>query len=208
MIRGTRFFFLSIALMGAVLFAFRPSSDEKLFQAGKAGDYAHQLSEQVLVGAKAFDNADLVAEAFGKKTDLLKYGVLPVLVVIENKRDRAIDLNGLEVSLVAADGKHWMPIGPDELQLLFKNGHRTPKLPGVGVPFPLPQKKNPLANGSIEERAFAAKMLPPGDSASGFFYFEGHAEVGDSVYLSGMRDARSGKEILYFEFPLKQDSGK
>jgi len=53
-------------------------------------------------------------------------------------------------------------------------------------------------------RAFAAKMLPPGDSASGFFYFEARPEVGDKIYLNGLRDARSGEEILYFEFPLAQ----
>jgi hypothetical protein len=49
-------------------------------------------------------------------------------------------------------------------------------------------------------------MLPPGDSTSGFFYFEAQSEVGDSIYLSGMKDARTGKEILYFEFPLKKDT--
>jgi hypothetical protein len=190
--------------VAAVLWA----ADEKPFQAGKASDYEHQLSEQVLVGAKSFDNADLVTEAFGKKTDLLKYGVLPVLVVIENKRDRSIDLKDLEVNLVAADGRHAAPVRPDELQFLAKNGHRQPKQPGEGVqlPIPLPQKKNPLGGSSIEARAFAAKMLPPGDSTSGFFYFEAQAEAHDSIYLSGLKDARSGKEIMYVEFPLNKDT--
>jgi hypothetical protein len=32
--------------------------------------------------------------------------------------------------------------------------------------------------------------------------------VGDSIYLSGMKDARTRKEILYFEFPLKKDESK
>ena len=207
MIRGTRFLILSIALAAAALLS-APRSDDKPFQAGKAGDYAHQMSEQVLVGAKAFDNADSTAEAFGKKADLLKYGVLPVLVVIENKRDRSISLQDLEVSLVAADGRHVAATSPDDLQFLATDGHRTPRQPGAGLPIPLPKKKNPLASPEISARAFAAKMLPPGDSTSGFFYFEAQAEAGDSLYLSGMKDARSGKEILYFEFPLKKDDGK
>ena len=204
MIRGTRFLFLSIALMAVLLWA-APWSDDKPFQAGKAAGYAHQLSEQVLVGAKAFDNADLVADAFGKKLDLLKYGVLPVLVVVENKRDKSIDLKDMQVSLMASDGRHVTPISPDEIPFLAKDGHRRPKQPGEGVqlPLPLPQKKNPLASQEILARAFLAKMLPPGDSTSGFFYFEAQSEVGDSIYLSGVKDARSGKELLYFEFPLK-----
>jgi hypothetical protein len=206
-IRGTRFLFLSIAFMAALLLA-APWSDDKPFQASKAGDYAHQESEQVLAGAKAFDNADLVTEAFGKKVDLLKYGVLPVLVVVENERDRSIDLKDLEVTLLATDGRHVSPVSPDELPLLSKDGHRRPKQPGEGIPLPLPQKKNPLADPVISARAFVSKMLPPGDSTSGFFYFEAQSEVGDSINLTGMKDARSGKEILYFEFPLKKDDGK
>jgi hypothetical protein len=49
-------------------------------------------------------------------------------------------------------------------------------------------------------------MLPPGDSASGFFYFEARPESGDSIYLNGLHEARSGKEIMYFEFPMKAEA--
>ena len=42
----------------------------------------------------------------------------------------------------------------------------------------------------IVMRSFAAKMLPPGDSASGFFYFEAKSETGDQLYVNGMREAR------------------
>jgi hypothetical protein len=194
--------------MAWVLLAGSGGEDKPPFQAGKASDYAHQTSEQVLVGAKAFDNADLVADAFGKKADLLKYGVLPILVVVENKRDKSIDLRDVEVSLVASDGRHVEAISPEEISYLGKNGRRRPKGPGEGIPLPLPQKKNPLLSPEITGRAFAAGMLPPGDSVSGFFYFEAEAEVGDSLYITGMRDARSRKEIMYFEFPLKKDDGK
>jgi len=210
LIAGTRFLFSSVALTALVLLAAAPGSDDKPFQAGKAGDYAHQNSEKVIVGAKAFDNQDLTTDAFGKKVDLLKYGVLPVLVVIENKRERSIDLKDLEVSLVGSDGRHVASISPDEIPFIGADGKRRPRTPGTGVqlPMPLPKKKNPLAGPEILVRAFAAKMVPPGDSVSGFFYFEAQAEIGDSIYLSGMRDARSGKEILYFEFPLKKDDAK
>lgn len=186
-----------------------PKNDEKPFQAGKATDYANQTSEKVLVGAKAFDDADSVASAFGKKTDLLKYGVLPVLVVVENQRDKSIDLRDIQVSLVATDGRHVDSVSPDEVSFLTKNGKRRPRGPGdVQLPIPLPQKKNPLAAPEIEGRAFAAGMLPPGDSVSGFFYFEAQSEVGDSLYLSGIKEARSGKEIMYFEFPLRKTDAK
>lgn len=199
---GTRFLTPSITLAAALLVSARGGGD-KPFQVLAANAYAHQSVEHVTIGAKPYDTQDLTADAFGKKTDLLKYGVYPVLVVVENKRADSLDLRQLEVSLVGADGRHVTAVDPDELPFLAKNGKRRPSKPSVGLPVPLPKKKNPLANDSIVARAFAAKMLPPGDSASGFFYFEARPENGDSIYLNGLHEARSGREIMYFEFPLK-----
>ena len=70
------------------------------------------------------------------------------------------------------------------------------------MPIPLPKKKNPLNNPEIAERAFAAKVLAPGDAASGFVYFEAQPERGDKLYVNGLRDVRSGHDLLYIEFPL------
>jgi hypothetical protein len=194
----TRFVISSIALaVGAAVVG--TSAEDKPFRAGAASDYAHQTSEQVTIGAKSYDTQELTAEAFGKKTDLLKYGVLAVLVVIENKRQKTLDLRNLEVNLVAADGRHAGPVSPEDIPFLGKRS-KTPTM--NPVPNPLPKKKNPLNAPQIVERAFAAKMLPPGDSTSGFFYFEARPEAGDKLYLNGLRDTPSGKEILYFEFGL------
>jgi hypothetical protein len=194
----TRFVISSIALaVGAAVVG--TSAEDKPFRAGAASDYAHQTSEQVTIGAKSYDTQELTAEAFGKKADLLKYGVLAVLVVIENKRQKTLDLRNLEVNLVAADGRHAGPVSPEDIPFLGKRS-KTPTM--NPVPNPLPKKKNPLNAPQIVERAFAAKMLPPGDSTSGFFYFEARPEAGDKLYLNGLRDTLSGKEILYFEFGL------
>jgi hypothetical protein len=202
LIPKTRFLIPSITLAAAAVLG-ASSADEKAFQALAASAYAHQDVEKVTIGAKAYDTADLTAEAFGKKTNLLKYGVFPVLVVVENKRGESLDLRQLQVSLVGADGRHVASVDPDELPFLAKNGKRKPSGPSVAFPVPLPKKKNPLAGDAIVARAFVAKMLPPGDSASGFFYFEARPETGDSVYVNGLREARSQKEIMYFEFPLQ-----
>jgi len=162
-------------------------------------DYAHQTSGKVTIGAKAYNSEELTAEAFGKKADLLKYGVLPVLVVVENKRQKTLDLRNLEINLVAADGRHVGPVAPEDIQYLGKRSARTSVTPS---PVRLPKKKNPLTSPELVTRAFAAKMLPPGDSASGFFYFEAKPEPGDKLYVNGLRDTPNGEEIMYFEFPV------
>jgi hypothetical protein len=189
----------SITLAAVVCLA----GDEPAFRAGSASQYAHQLSEKVMVGAKSFDSEKLTAEAFGKKTDFFKYGVLPVLVVIENKRDRAIDIQYLKVELVASDGRHGQPVPPEDLMHLAEQGKKPPKLGGGGpLPFPLPKKKNPFNSLEVVTLAFSAKIVPANDSVSGFFYFQAKPEEGDSLYLSGVRDERTSKELLYYEFPL------
>ena len=197
-----RFVTLSIAFLGALVLSLVASAD-KQFRAETASSYAHQTANQVTVGAKPFDKPELTEDAFGKKTNPLKYGVLPVLVVIENKGKSTLDLQYIQVNLVASDGRHAGAVPPDQL---FNVGRST-KRPGVNpVPIPLPtsRKKNPLEAPEIATRAFIARMLPPGDSASGFFYFEAKPEADDKLYLSGIREARTGQELFYFEFPLNQ----
>jgi hypothetical protein len=198
-IPSTRLVISSITL--AAVAAAVAANTEKEFRPGAATDYAHQSADKITVGAKPFNTEDLTAEAFGKKVDLLRYGVLPVLVVIENKREKALDLRDLEVSLVAADGRHVTSVNPEDIPFLGRHAKRPST---VQLPVPLPKKGNALNSPEIVTRAFAAKMLPPGDSATGFFYFEARSEAGDKLYLNGLRDARSGADILYFEFPLEQ----
>jgi hypothetical protein len=175
------------------------------FHVGSANEYANQTSEQVTIGAKAYDNPTLQTEAFGKKLDLLHYGVLPVLVVIENKRQKTIDLRQIEVNLVSADGqRHAVAVTPADLYALgTPHGARAPGRPSpVPLPIPIPKKKNPFNSLELVERSFSAQMLPPGESANGFFYFEAVSEPGDKLYLNGMRELPSGQDLLYLEFPL------
>lgn len=202
MMPRVRFVISSIAL--AALLAASDAAKDKTFQVLKAKDYAHQSEDQVTIGAKSFDNEDLTSEAFGKKADLLKYGVLPVLVVVENGRDGTLDLRNLEVNLVSTDGRHVGPTDPGDIPQLGvpnKNPSPTPKI--NPLPFPLPnKKKNPLNTPEIMTRAFVGGLVPPGDSTSGFFYFQAKPEPGDRIYLNGLHESPSGKQIMYFEFPI------
>ena len=193
------FVILSIALITAISASVAEAYSDKAFRVHPAAEYAHQTSGQVTIGAKPYGSEELIAEAFGRKTDLLKYGVLPVLVVVENKGQKTLDLRALEINLVSTDGRHVGPIAPEDIQYLRKTSPRATVTP---LPVPLPRKKNPLSAPELTTRAFAAQMLPPGDSASGFFYFEAKPEPGDKLYVNRLRDARNGQEIMYFEFPI------
>ena len=181
---------LSISLMLAAL--------DREFRAGPPDQYSHQENEKVVIGTEALENENATKPAFGK-ADLNHYGILPILVVIRNNRAQSLDLNGLDVKLTAS-GSH--PVSPLEPQEVAKIAIPA-KEPKISVsPIPRRSKKNPLGGLEVVERSFSARMLPPGEEASGFFYFRTKPQPGMRLLVNGIFERPSGKEILYFEIPL------
>ena len=184
-------FFLSIAAVFA--------ADKTSFRAPAAADMPHRQTEQGLtIGVDAYVSGDKVKLAFGKLAPY-EYGILPVLVVMQNDGAKAIQLRNMRVEYVGPGGDRAVAtpagevryvIGPDPLAGQRRAG-----------PIPL-NKKNPLDAWEIEGRSFAAQMLPAGNAASGFFYFHTGLQPRATLYVSGLAEAGSGRELIYFEIPL------
>ncbi len=175
---------------------------EAPFRAAPAASYPHhQSNASVTIGVDPYVSGDKIKAAFGK-LDPYQYGVLPVLVVIQNDSKESIRLDRMKVEYVAPGSHRVVATPPREVRYT-----RGPDRPGV-VPGPMGKiavksKKNPLDAWEIEGRGFAAQMLPAGQSASGFFYFQAGLETGSTLYISGITEANSGKELFYFEIPLQ-----
>ena len=186
--------FLSIAAAWA-------ADKETPFKAQPAASYAHQTAAGITVGVDPYASGDKLKTAFGK-LDPNEHGVLPVLVVIQNDTDKTIRLSGMKVEYVGPNRERIESTPARDVRYL-----RAPQRPSmIGGPGNkvkvLKPKKNPLDAWEIEGRSFAAQMLPPGNSASGFFYFQTPLHPRATIYVSGLTEAGSGKEILYFEIPL------
>jgi hypothetical protein len=187
---------LSIAAAGG--------ADEKEgFPARPASSYKNrQTIAGLTIAAEVFDTREEIKSAFGK-LDPTKYGVLPVLVVMQNDSGKALRLDSARFEYVRPDRRRLQAVPAGEVQYLY--GVKKPQT--VPAPrYPLPglggKSKNPLAAWEIEGRAFAAKMLPPGDAASGFVYFQTANHRGAVLYVTGVTEAASGQELFYFEIPL------
>jgi hypothetical protein len=157
----------------------------------------------VTVAAVPYAAEGLVVQAFGK-VNPNREGVLPVLVVIQNDSGQTLALDRLKVELVTADRER-VPATP-AADLKYLGGAERPKVytgPLPGSPH-ISKKKNPLAAWEIEGRAFSARVLAPKDSANGFFYFRAAYYPGATLYITGLREAASGKELFYFEIPLEK----
>jgi hypothetical protein len=159
--------------------------------------------DQVTIAADPFDTAEKTATAFGK-LNLPEYGILPVLIVIENKRSAPIDLKSLLATYRARGGDEIEATPASDIRFAG-GGPRKPKLPGsapIPLPFPTRGKKNPLADSIVEERGFAAKVIAPGESAHGFVYFQTGYKGSVTLTLSGLRDAATAKDLFFFEIPI------
>jgi len=177
------------------------------FAAGPVSSYsARQTNDKVTVAVMAYDTEELAHTAFGKLNPN-QYGILPVLVIIQNDTDQALKLENLQVEYTGFDNRGVEATPVQDVQTL--NG--PPKTPSIDRPSPLPRlggkKKNPLNTWEIEGRAFAAKMLPPHESANGFFYFQIEHRPGSKLYLTGIKIAATGKDIFFFDIPFdKKDA--
>jgi hypothetical protein len=183
------------------------AADKATFQSKPVGQYPHRLtSENVTIAAQVFLTDDEAKEAFGK-VNPWRYGVLPVLVVIQNDGKDTLRVDRMKVSYVLPDNTRIEATPAGDVK--YARGAKAPKnIPGPSLPgMHIGQGgKNPLAEWEIEGRAFSAQVVPPGQSASGFFYFQTpETSAAALVYVAGLKNAVSGNELYYFEIPL---SGK
>jgi len=173
---------------------------QEAFHAPAAADMAHhQTVGQVTIGVETYVAGDKVRAAFGRLVPY-DYGVLPVLVVIQNDSHETIRLDQMKAEYVGARSR--VTATPaDEVQ--YAHPGRRPDL-GAGPKSPIPiKKRNPLGAAEIQGRALNAQMVAPGLSAGGFLYFQTPIANDASIYISGLSEARSGKELFYFEIPVE-----
>jgi hypothetical protein len=194
------FIFKRLALFMSIAAAF--AADKEPFKPPALNDLPHHMtSDKVTIGVEAYQYGDKVKTAFGKLVPY-EHGILPVLVVIQNDSDQTIRLTGLKAEYV----------GPKRERVAATPAHdvryagpvaRPRAVNSPGGPIRLPPKKNPLNAWEIEGRALVAELLPPGQTASGFLYFQTDLDKGATIYLTGLTEARTGRELFYFEIPLE-----
>ena len=186
------------------------AADKAEFRVRAAADYpARQSEKKITAAVKPYLDEKEVKQAFGKAKPL-KYGFVPVLVVINNDSDDAYDLKNLQVRFVMSDRQGIDPMSAEDLKYFHPDGSQPrdrpryiPPVPGLNKPK---VKKGPLAKTSISDREFKAPVLAPHSTVSGFFYYATGTQPdpipGAAMYLSGIRNLRTGQDLFYFEIPL------
>jgi hypothetical protein len=188
----TVFLLASLPVLGA---------EKSAFQAKPVEQYPNKLtSEKVTIAAEPFTTDEQAKEAFGK-VNPWRLGVLPILLVVKNNGKDAIRLDRLRLVYQLPDRTKIdnTPAG----DLRFIGGAKRPKTIPTPIGAITKGGKSPFSEWEIEGRAFSAKVLPPGETASGFVYFETPtASDAASLYISGLVNAVTGVELYYFDIAL------
>ena len=161
-----------------------------------------QTNQGLAVAAVAYDDADEAKAAFGK-VNPYEHGILPVLLLLKNESKKTLNLERARFQYLVPGSRKLDETPAEDLARL--KGPARPRYNPTPLPTTIPgmkRNKNPLQSPVIIERAFSAKMLPPGESAYGFVYFQtGHSRTA-RLYITGITEAQTSQELFYVEDPL------
>src|ERR1700730_17801408 len=130
---------LMVFITAAVTFADK-KSDSK-YSPGPASSYSNkQTNDKVTVAVTAYDTEELAHTAFGKLNPN-EFGVLPVLVIIQNDTDQALKLDHLDAEYTMVDNRQVEATPASEVQVL--GGAVRPRMPNGSPLPPLRRRKNP-----------------------------------------------------------------
>src|SRR5450755_4448666 len=125
---------ICLILFMAAAVALADKKGDAKFSTGPASSYPNkQTNDKVTLAAVPYDSQELAHTAFGK-LDPNEYGVLPVLVIIQNDTDQALKLEHLQVEYTGIEGHRVEATPAGEVQTL--GGTERPDVP-VASPIPI-----------------------------------------------------------------------
>src|SRR6202030_627843 len=108
---------VALIVLLSITAAAAADKDKARFAPGPASSYrGHQTMDKITIAAVPYMTDEQTRAAFDK-VNPNKYGVLPVLVILENGTGKALRLD-LTAEFVTADNKHVSALSVDEVQHL------------------------------------------------------------------------------------------
>lgn len=161
----------------------------------------------------AIDPYDDAGKAGIFTVDYLKYGLLPVELIVSNDGDQAITTKNLGAELVTGRKAKLPALSENEIiDRLFRHGEVRPRVQGPSpLPIPLPHKTKESdaqkAHEELDRAFFNFLAVEPHTTRAGFLFFDSSVVndpiTGSYVYVNGVRNSR-GQELLYFELSVER----
>lgn len=169
---------------------------------------AHQNFQNVVIGVRPYATEAQAAELFDTKK-VHEKGFLPVLIVVENNNDFAIQLSGSEVYLGLDDGTNvpTVPMGEVLLEISLDkplSSYSTRK------EILLRQVVKPEMYMDFEHKNFGEKLIAPHSSDYGVVFFPLPEDDLSKcrMYFPEVVDLSSDETLMFFEFPLQPEGSR
>jgi len=174
---------------------------------GTAPDYADVEShglEHISVAADPFDTEDR-ARFF--RLDYLKYGLMPIRIIVTNTSDRPISLDDVRIQFLSAENDRLPAANVDEIDRRL-NDTGNPLDKKLRVPFPLPhgQTHNQKIDEDMADFGFPGTLVEPHTTLAGFLLYDIHdlqqpVLRGAQIYVKMVKD-HDGHELFPFTIDL------
>jgi hypothetical protein len=175
--------------------------------AGAASSYPAfevHADEHVTIAADPYNTKEK-ASCF--RIDYLKYGFMPIRVIVTNDGDKPINLEQARIHFITASGDKIPAAETEDVERRISNP-KNDSGPTVSVPG-LPHKtrsKNPKIDADFQEFEYQALVVEPHTTRAGFLFYDVQ-DLGDNplkgakLYLRRLQ-ASDGKDLFYFEIPF------
>jgi hypothetical protein len=173
--------------------------------AGVATSYAAFVAhadEHVTIAADPYNTKEK-ASCF--RIDYLKYGFMPIRIIVTNDGDKPINLEQARIHFITASGDK-IPAAEAEDVERRTTDVKSVTGPKIAVPgLPKPKSKNSKVDEDFEEFEYQALVVEPHTTRAGFLFYDVQALdnplKGAKLYLRRLQ-ASDGKELFYFEIPF------
>ena len=162
---------------------------------------SHQDFQNIVIGAYPGETEVKALELFDTEK-LYKRQILPVLVVIENNNEFAIQIHEQDIVLIAQDGTHF-PSLPYQVVLLHIVNR--PLITYATQPDLLRKLVGKEMTMDYENKAFGERLIGPGGSDFGVIFFslpKKENMLGARLYLPEITNISDEQQLMFFEFEL------
>lgn len=193
-----------IAATGKVL-----ASDHSAPVAGIATSYpavdVHD-EEKVAIAADPYDTPEKIAIF---RVDYLKYGFMPIRIIVSNNGDKPISLKDARIHFITATGDKIPAAEAEDVERRTTTASNAGKTIPLPAPLPPIHRKPGSKDKQIEEDfasfEYSALAVEAHTTRAGFLFYDirGLDEPlkGARLYLRMLHSA-DGKDLFYFEIPF------
>jgi len=173
--------------------------------AGPASSYPAfetHADEHVTIAADPYNTKEKVS-CF--RVDYLKYGFMPIRIIVTNDGDKPINLEQARIHFITASGDKIPAAEPEDVERRTTNV-KDAQAPKIVVPgLPKPKDKNTKVDEDFQEFEYQALVVEPHTTRAGFLFYDvenlSNPLKGAKLYLRRLQKA-DGNELLYFEVPF------